>query len=226
MTGELSGIINQSLYTTFPIKVMGLIGDGMVTGFDLLGHSKAFQEHWVRRFVAMVIDVIIIFLPLWFILAYFHPKHFELILPIASGIVWFLYSGILEGVTGKTIGKSLMNLKVVSITGPNRITKTLIRNVSKIFWYAFLPIDCIIGLATEGDPRQRLLDRVVNTTVMQSPPTVSTQPRSTRLQQVEDKPLKQSKPSQPSKEKCRVCSAPLTIIDENRSQCSKCGLIQ
>ena len=174
----------------------------------------------------MIIDVIIIFLPLWFILAYFHPRYFELISFIASGIVWFLYSGILEGITGKTVGKSLMNLKVVSITGPNDTTKTFVRNVSKIFWYAFLPIDCIIGLATEGDPRQRLLDRVVNTTVMQSPPTVSTQPRSTRLQQVEDKPLKQSKPSQPSEEKCRVCGAPLTIIDENRSQCSKCGLIQ
>lgn len=226
MTGELSGVTNQSLYTTFPIKVTGFIGDGMVTGFDLLGHSKAFQEHWIRRFVATAIDVIIIFLPLWFILALYHLKYFDLILPIASGVIWFLYSSILEGVTGKTIGKSLMNLKVVSITGTNTIAKTLVRNVSKIFWYAFLPIDCIIGLATEGDPRQRLLDRVVNTTVIQSPPAVSTQPHPALSKQVDDKSLKQPKPSSPSKEKCRVCDGPLTIIDENRSQCSKCGLIQ
>jgi len=223
MTGEPSGITNQSLYTTFSIKVIGLIGDGMITGFDLLGHSKAFQEHWVRRLTAMIIDVIIIFLPLWIILAYFHPQYFELICFISSGIIWFLYSGILEGVTGKTLGKSLMNLKVVSITGPNKITKTFVRNVSKIIWYAFLPIDCMLGLATEGDPRQRFLDRIVNTTVMQSPPAVSTHSRSTPLQQAENKTPQQPKPSQ---EKCRVCNSPLINIDENRSQCSKCGLIQ
>ncbi len=31
----------------------------MVTGFDYLSRDKALQEHWLRRFVALVIDALI-----------------------------------------------------------------------------------------------------------------------------------------------------------------------
>ncbi len=36
----------------------------MVTGFDYLSQDKALQEHWVRRFAAIVIDALIIYAPI------------------------------------------------------------------------------------------------------------------------------------------------------------------
>jgi ribosomal protein S27AE len=40
----------------------------------------------------------------------------------------------------------------------------MIRNVSKIYWI-FLLIDLLVGGLTQGDPRQRFLDRIARTTV-------------------------------------------------------------
>src|SRR5207245_11468868 len=39
----------------------------------------------------------------------------------------------------------------------------VIRNIAKIYWLVFL-LDVIIGGITQGDPRQRLFDRLASTT--------------------------------------------------------------
>jgi len=40
-----------------------------------------------------------------------------------------------------------------------------IRNISKIYWIIVL-IDTVIGLATPGDPHQKVTDRIAGTTVV------------------------------------------------------------
>jgi len=71
----------------------------------------------------------------------------------------------LEGLTGATLGKRFFNLQVVSTEGRVDFIKALIRNVSKIHILILL-IDWVAGFITEGDPRQRFLDRIADTTVV------------------------------------------------------------
>jgi len=85
---------------------------------------------------------------------------------LAVGIVWFVYAGFLEGRYGKTIGKHLMHLKVVSMIDYKMMRQGFIRSVPKLFWYVFLPVDTFLGLAMDGDPRQRFTDRVSLTSVI------------------------------------------------------------
>jgi hypothetical protein len=86
---------------------------------------------------------------------------------LITGSIWLIYSVILEGMGGATIGKRLMNLVVVSVEGPMDLMKALIRNISKIYGLIFL-IDWLIGFITDGDPRQRFFDRIANTTVVRT----------------------------------------------------------
>ena len=138
--------------------------------FDLIGRDKGLQEQWLRRFVALIIDAIIIAVVVW-------------VLSILKGFFWFfgwsflfgvlllIYSALLESMRGATIGKELVKLRIVSHQGNMDIGKALMRNISKIHVLLLL-LDFLIGFFTPGnDPKQRWLDRIVNTTVenVQSP---------------------------------------------------------
>ena len=90
-----------------------------------------------------------------------------LVLALITGIIWFFYFFILEGISGATLGKRFMNLRVVPTLGEMSIVKSIIRNISKIYWLFFL-VDWLIGFVTEGDPRQRFMDRIANTTVVRT----------------------------------------------------------
>ena len=73
----------------------------MPSAIDLIGHNPALQEHWIRRFFAALIDAIVVAviyllfaLPLGFVsLAWY-------VAPFLYGIVWLLYSMLLETVLG------------------------------------------------------------------------------------------------------------------------------
>lgn len=137
----------------------------MPSAIDLIGHNPALQEHWIRRFFAAVIDGIIvgvvyllIVLPLSFLALAWYVS------PFLFGVVWVIYSMLLETLFGATVGKRLLSLRVVAIDGNLDILHCVIRNISKIYWLLFL-LDVIIGGVTQGDPRQRLFDRLARTTV-------------------------------------------------------------
>lgn len=138
----------------------------MPTGYALLESNKALQIHWLRRFFAMLIDVAIIFIPIRVALIFVSNYNPDIVAGLATGVAWFVYAGILEGLYGKTLGKHLMHLKVVSMIDNRILRQGIIRSVPKLFWYAFLPVDVLIGLAMEGDPRQRFVDRVSLTSVI------------------------------------------------------------
>lgn len=138
----------------------------MPTGFDLLEQSHDFRVHWLKRTAAAIIDIAIVFTPISLALLTISYPDKMVLAGIFSGIGWFFYSAILEGLFGETWGKRVMHFKVVSMANRHPILQSTIRSVPKIFWYAFLPFDVLAGWATEGDPRQRLTDRVGRTTVV------------------------------------------------------------
>jgi len=142
----------------------------MPSAIDLIGHNPALQEHWIRRFFAFLVDAVIVAvvglflaIPLsflgwpWWVSTFFW------------GIIWFLYSMLLETMFAATVGKKLMALRVVAIGGNLDVVHGLIRNLSKLFglvsFGVVIFLDVLIGAATQGDPRQRFLDRVARTTV-------------------------------------------------------------
>ncbi len=136
----------------------------MVTGFDYLSKDQALQSHWVKRFVAIIIDSLIIWLPLLII---FSIAGLGLWFPsLIFGVLLFVYCALFESAVGGTLGKILMHLKAVSVTGKLNSSQALMRNISKIF-PLFLLLDWIIGMLTDtNDPRQKWLDQIAKTSVI------------------------------------------------------------
>ncbi|HEY7588477.1 MAG TPA: RDD family protein [Thermoplasmata archaeon] len=137
----------------------------MPTAFDLIGHNAALQEHWIRRVIALIIDgVLLTALAFFLSFAWLFVFQQWWIFSFVIGVLWWIYSTVLEGTIGGTLGKKLVALHVVAIDGRMDLVRALIRNISKIFWL-FLLLDTLLGAATQGDPRQRYLDRIARTTV-------------------------------------------------------------
>lgn len=136
----------------------------MPTGFDYLSHDSVLQTHWLKRFVAIVIDSLLIWIPL---LIFFSLLGFHAVLPsLLFGPLLFIYAAVFELATGGTLGKMLMHLKAVSMGGQMNPSQAFMRNVSKVF-VIFLLLDWIIGLATETrDPRQKWTDQLARTAVI------------------------------------------------------------
>src|SRR5437016_10323012 len=76
----------------------------MVSGFDLIGHNRTFQIHWVKRVVAYFIDLAAVFAPLWSFL-YMQGIRAPWVYGIFGGIILFVYSTFLEAIFRTTIGK-------------------------------------------------------------------------------------------------------------------------
>ena len=152
----------------------------MSTGFERIGSDSQLQDHWIRRLVAFIIDSIIVgaftliiaavvmipFILLtlatglpWYV---FNPFYF----PFFAGVLSVLYFALFETYFGSTFGKRIMNLKTAKLDGQKPpLDLAFIRNISKIYWIIAL-LDTVIGLATPGDPHQKVTDRVAGTTVV------------------------------------------------------------
>ena len=151
---------------------------------DKKGDRKMSNEidfnHWLYRFIALLIDSIIIGIPvyliwnfvLWSLIwgggIWLLGYGSWLVLPLILGIIQLLYFAVLEVAWGATVGKKVLGMQVQMVSG-GKVTfdKAFIRNISKIYWL-FLLLDWIIGLATPGpDRRQKYADRMAGTTVAQ-----------------------------------------------------------
>lgn len=135
------------------------------TGFNQLG-NKALQEHWLRRFIAIIIDNIIVWIPLTILgsLSFFWYFGIWAWGWLFTWVFFFLYCVVLEISMGATIGKKLMSLHVVGIQEQRTPMMVLVRNISKIFGI-LLFLDWLIGMLTPGDPRQKYTDRMIGCTV-------------------------------------------------------------
>ncbi len=136
----------------------------MATGLDLIGKDKRLQDHWLRRFAASIIDWVIIMVPFWVVFNLLGGALWTYGI-LMMGAAWILYSAVLEQSIGTTIGKSVMELGVMSQEGELTIDRAIIRNISKV-QPVILLIDWLFGMVTEGEPRQRYLDRIAKTMVM------------------------------------------------------------
>ena len=146
---------------------MGFRDALMVSGFDLLGHNRTFQVHWLKRVVAFFLDLITVFAPLWSFL-YLEGVRAAWVYGVAGGMSLFAYSTFSEAISRTTVGKFIVGLEVRSLRGPMSLSKAAVRNFPKLFWFAFPLLDTLAGLVVDGDPRQRWSDKILGTTVAQS----------------------------------------------------------
>lgn len=126
---------------------------------------------WGKRFVALIIDFLIITLLLYVIVAVIYPLIalanlfilFNIWIPLAA-ILIVAYFTYFEGKHLTTPGKNVMKLKTRAIEGKMTYKKAFIRNLSKILWLPLI-IDVLVGFAM-GKPRERYLDRLAKTEVI------------------------------------------------------------
>lgn len=144
------------------------------TVVERLERDQYLQDHWIKRAIAYIIDSIIVgaattilFAIPSFTMFIANPFAFFNVFsfPFAMGLFYILYFSIAETMYGATIGKRLMGLKVVTITGEKlSFGQSFIRNISKIHQVLLL-LDLIGGLITSTDLHQKYSDRIANTTV-------------------------------------------------------------
>jgi uncharacterized RDD family membrane protein YckC len=204
------------------------------TTIDNLSSDPHLQGHWTSRVIAGVVDAAIT----WVIAAIgcvplIIFSHLALVgwfsgavIPFVWGLVYVVYSAIMESSRGSTVGKRMMGLRVTAIDGVMTFEKALKRNISKIYWVA-LVLDLLIGFFTEGDPRQRYLDKVAGTTVVFAEPaqTVPYTPQPPAPPQYA--PSKEAAPPvplpAPAPTECAACGGRLIDSGDGRRQCIRCG---
>ena len=136
--------------------------------------SKIIIAKWTDRFFAWLIDFIIvsiistsiIFTSFGTIDYEFEEDVFwaESTQYIPTSIFFFVYWTILEYKTGQTIGKKILNLKVVNIYGKKPDLKgIMISSFGKSF---LLPIDVILGWFLTNAKRQRVFNKLGDTLIV------------------------------------------------------------
>jgi len=136
--------------------------------------SKIILAKWTDRFVAWLIDFIIIsVISTSIIFVSFGTMYYEYegeefwaesSQYIPTSIIFFVYWVILEYKTGQTIGKKILNLKVVNVSGSKVSLKgVLISSFGKSF---LLPLDVILGWILTNEKRQRVFNKLGDTVVV------------------------------------------------------------
>ena len=136
--------------------------------------SKIIIAKWTDRFLAWLIDFIIVsIISTSIIFTSFGTIDYELeedvfwaesTQYIPTSILFFVYWTILEYKTGQTIGKKILNLKVVNIDGEKPDLKgIMISSFGKSF---LLPIDVILGWFLTNAKRQRVFNKLGDTLIV------------------------------------------------------------
>ncbi|HEX3002255.1 MAG TPA: RDD family protein [Methanoregula sp.] len=134
---------------------------------------------WTTRFWAWIIDffMVILFLNIirgivdslgWTIPLYIDPWHWEPFEFAFQTLFFFLYWTIMEGFQGRgqSIGKMVMNLKVVSRDGTRiDFREAAIESFGKAF---LLPLDCLIGWLAMPETKLRVFNRLSGTIVIKT----------------------------------------------------------
>ena len=133
---------------------------------------------WIDRFIAWLIDFIIISIglailfalisfPFWLLDATNFNRLYNSVEPlhyVITSSVFFIYWTYFEYKTGRSIGKRLLHLKTTDLLGQSIDTKTAaIESFGKAF---LLSLDVILGWIFTNDKRQRIFNRASNTIVI------------------------------------------------------------
>ena len=141
---------------------------------DSENSSKIILAKWSDRFLAWLIDFIIVstisttVIFLSFGTIYYEAEESGLWAEntqyIPASILFFIYWTVLEYKTGQTVGKKILNLRVVNLKGENPSLKgILVSSFGKSF---LLPIDVIIGWILTNEKRQRAFNKLGDTVVI------------------------------------------------------------
>ncbi len=144
--------------------------------------------HWIIRLVALIIDEVLLSIVIGIFSAilavaafisggfgFFFAGWGFLIFWLVLGVLAVLYFTFFDTYWGGTIGKRVLGLRVQMLNGDKvPLDKSLIRNISKFFGLVLL--DWLIGILTPGDKRQKYMDRVAGTIVVQTKQPFATPP--------------------------------------------------
>lgn len=139
----------------------------MSSALDEVLDNKQAQEFWLRRFIAVFIDALIIFVPITVMVNIAWAVGFTgQVSWLISGGLLLVYTALFESELGYTIGKRVMDLEVVSLDPrPYDIKRALIRNITKVHGI-FLIIDLLLGMLAEDKVNMRYMDTVAATEVV------------------------------------------------------------
>ncbi len=129
---------------------------------------------WSDRFLAWLIDFIIIGFIVQVITAVtvgalggtvFRPGMGESFVSISFlSLALFVYWTYMESTRGRSLGKSVLKLMVVTKSGePIDVTKSAIQSFGKAF---LMPLDVILGYLIFQEHRQRLFSKLAETVVI------------------------------------------------------------
>ena len=203
----------------------------MVSGFDIWGHDANLRKHWKNRALAFIVDAIISFVPVSIVL-YLLDITDILEVGIIVSTIFYLSSSIPESLTGSTPGKHIFHLRVHAINDGAIAGRVYIRNLSRLFWFILPPLDFTLGMATRGDPRQKMLDRVAGTKVVHRAEKKKHRRHMKELAKNEKAAEEAEKsdddaPESPiTEDVCHECGGKLILLADEKLQCEKCGLIQ
>ena len=139
---------------------------------DNNGSSKIILAKWKDRFLAWLVDFIIVSMvstSIFFISFLYLNYNFENFISndgmyIPTSVMFFVYWIILEHKTGQTIGKKMFNLKIVNNSGGKpSLIEVIISSFGKSF---ILPIDTVLGWIITNEKRQRVFNRLGNTLII------------------------------------------------------------
>src|SRR5215212_8998029 len=135
------------------------------TSKDTNTHEAIILAKWLDRFLAWLIDFLIISIPLWIIFGTIYLSYliidnttqiqtgiFNLqgLQYFISSLIFLLYWTYFESTTGQSIGKKLLNIKTTTLDG-----KSLL-----------LPVDLVLGWFLTDKQRQRIFNRLSDTIVI------------------------------------------------------------
>ena len=131
---------------------------------------------WWERFVAWLIDVILIGLILSLVgaLTFVSLRPFTFLpgwldwIPFfnfgVSGVVNFLYWMLMDGAYGQSFGKMVMRIRVTRVDGSRvNMTGAALESIGKAF---LLPLDCLLGWILYPRRRQRVFNYISETIVV------------------------------------------------------------
>jgi uncharacterized RDD family membrane protein YckC len=124
---------------------------------------------WGERFVAWLIDVIIVgvvagILGLFVSLSWWSVWPSWVPFFNFNGVFLFLYWLLMEGAYGQSFGKMVMRLKVTRLDGSQiEMGNAALESVGKAF---LLPLDCLIGWILYPKRRQRIFNYLSETIVI------------------------------------------------------------
>ena len=143
-----------------------------MSNVDSNGSSKIILAKWKDRFLAWLVDFIIISMIstlIFFISFLYLDYNFENFISddgmyVPTSVMFLAYWIILEYKTGQTIGKKMFNLKIVNNLGERpSLIGVIISSFGKSF---ILPIDIILGWIITNEKRQRIFNKLGDTLII------------------------------------------------------------